>query len=156
MSARLDHRTFVITRDLPGSVGHAYRFWAEHDLKRLWNACHPDWHVLEDSFDFRVEGSERVVWRTPQGVAHAMFAHYLDIAERERIVYAYTMRTDGRIISSSLVTVEFAAHGDGTTMTFTEQGVFIDVKDGDTRESGTGVGFDRLHDVMASEAEPAR
>ncbi|WP_286198776.1 hypothetical protein [Mesorhizobium sp. BR1-1-16] len=38
-------------------------------------------------------------------------------------------------------------------MTFTEQAVFGNVRDGDIRESGTGTGFDRLRDIM--DAEPA-
>ncbi|WP_457584877.1 SRPBCC domain-containing protein [Ensifer canadensis] len=148
MGVNVDHRTFVIKRLLPGSPAHAFRFWSDHALKRQWNACHLDWHVLEDRFDFRIDGSESMVWRTPQGIVQEMAAHFLDIAERQRIVYAYTMRTDARSISSSLVTVEFEAKPAGTEMTFTEQAMFADAKDGDVRESGTGLGFDRLCQVM--------
>lgn len=121
MGVNVDHRTFVIKRALPGSPAHAFRFWSDRALKRQWNACHPDWHVLEDRFDFRVDGCERLVWRMPQGIVQEMTAHFLEIAERQRIVYAYTMRTDGRSFSSSLVTVEFESTPTGTEMTFTEQ-----------------------------------
>lgn len=155
MGVNVDHRTFVIERELPGSVAHAFRFWSDHQLKRRWNACHADWQVLEDAFDFRVDGSERVVWRMPDGTEQLMLAHFLEIAPRERIVYAYTMRTDGRVISSSLVTVEFVGRDGRTTMTFTEQAMFGDAADGDIRESGTGAGFERLREVMA-EDETAR
>jgi uncharacterized protein YndB with AHSA1/START domain len=150
MGVSVDHRTFVITRDLPGGTGHAFRFWSDHRLKRLWSACHPDWKVTEDHFDFRTGGSERLIWRTPSGTEHAMLAHYLDISPWQRIVYAYTMRSDERSISSSLVTVEFTGAAGGTIMTFTEQAVFNDARDGDFRESGTGVGFERLREVMAA------
>ena len=85
----------------------------------------------------------------PDGTEQAMSAHYLEIHPRERIVYAYTMLTSGRSISSSLVTVEFTAGSGATTMTFTEQAVFGNAADGDIRESGTGKGFDRLREVMA-------
>lgn len=155
MGVNVDHRTFVIERELPGSVAHAFRFWSDHQLKRRWNACHPDWQVIEDTFNFRVDGGERVVWRMPDGTEQAMLAYFLEIAPRERIVYAYTMRTDGRAISSSLVTVEFVGHDGCTTMTFTEQAMFGDATDGDIRESGTGAGFERLCEVMA-EDETAR
>ncbi|CAN7765105.1 ATPase [Ensifer sp. NM-2] len=148
MGVNVDHRTFVIKRALPGSPAHAFRFWSDRALKRQWNACHPDWHVLEDRFDFRVDGCERLVWRMPQGIVQEMTAHFLEIAERQRIVYAYTMRTDGRSISSSLVTVEFESTPTGTEMTFTEQAMFADVKHAERRESGIGVGFDRLHQAM--------
>lgn len=149
MGVKVDHRSFVITRDLPGRRSHAFRFWSEFDLKRKWMSCHPDWDVLEDSFDFRIDGTEHTRWRMPDSTELAMLAHYLEIHPAERIVYAYTMRTNGRPISSSLVTVEFTGDGPITLMTFTEQAVFGSVQDGDIREGGTGAGFDRLVEVMA-------
>jgi len=149
MGIAVDHRTFVIERELPGSPAHAFRFWSDHDLKRRWNACHPDWTIEDDTFDFRIDGGERMAWRMPNGTAQEMRATFLDIRPRERIVYAYVMRTDGVAISSSLVTVEFVGSASGkTTMTFTEQAVFGDPTDGDIRESGTGVGFTRLAEAM--------
>lgn len=153
MGVTVDHRTFVIERELPGSVAHAFRFWADVELKRQWTACHPDWQVLEDHFDFRVDGGERVRWRMPDGTEQAMLAYYLEIHPRQRIVYAYTMLTAGQSISSSLVTVEFTASGPKTKMTFTEQAVFGSAKTGDIRENGTGTGFERLCEVMAATQE---
>lgn len=151
MGVTVDHRTFVIERQLPGSPAHAFHFWSDHQLKRRWNACHPDWQVIEDNFDFRVDGGERMIWRMPDGTEQAMLAHFLEIAPRQRIVYAYAMRTDGEPISSSLVTVEFLSSSGGTTMTYTEQAVFGGALDGDIRENGTDVGFDRLCKAMAAE-----
>ena len=151
MGVDVNHRSFVIERTLPGSPRHAFRFWSDHQLKRRWTSCHPDWQVLEDSLDFRVDGSERLRWRMPDGTEQAMIARYFEIVPATRIVYAYAMRTGGTNISSSLVTVEFIPSGADTSMTFTEQAVFTDSRDGDVRESGTGVGFDRLADIMSSE-----
>lgn len=148
MGVEVDHRSFVIERELPGSVGHAFRFWSDHQLKRRWNACHPDWTVLEDSFDFRIDGGERMIWRMPDGTEQAMLATFLDIRPRQRIVYAYTMRTNDVSISSSLVTVEFIGQNGMTQITFTEQAVFGNPIDGDIRENGTDAGFDRLREIM--------
>ena len=153
MGVTVDHRTFVIERALPGSPAHAFRFWSDHALKRRWTACHPDWRVLEDRFDFRVGRGERMRWLPPDGNEQAMYAHYLEIHPVQRIVYAYTMLSAGRSISSSLVTVEFTAAGGRTTMTFTEQAVFGNARDGDIRETGTGSGFDRLEQAMIAAAE---
>jgi uncharacterized protein YndB with AHSA1/START domain len=155
MGVEVDHRSFVIERELPGSLGHAFRFWSDHRLKRQWNACHPDWEVIEDSFDFRIDGREQLIWRMPDGTEQSMVATYLEIHPRQRIVYAYTMRTDGLSLSSSLVTVEFTSRDGKTLMTFTEQAVFANPVDGDIRESGTGLGFDRLRQLMGGELEPA-
>lgn len=151
MGVTVDHRSFVIERDLPGSPAHAFRFWSDHRLKRRWNACHPDWTVIEDSFDFRVDGAERVIWRMPDGTEQAMLAYFLEIAPRQRIVYAYAMRSDGAPVSSSLVTVEFVGGRLGTRMTFTEQAVFCDARHGDIRQTGTGAGFDRLREALAAD-----
>jgi uncharacterized protein YndB with AHSA1/START domain len=148
MGVSVNHRTFVIERDLPGSVAHAFRFWSDHRLKRRWTACHDDWQVTEDQFSFEAGGGERLTWRMPDGTEQAMRAYFLEIHPRERIVYAYTMLTAGRNISSSLVTVEFAGRGATTRMTYTEQAVFGEASDGDIRESGTGIGFDRLAEEM--------
>ena len=153
MGINVDHRTFVIERELPGSPAHAFRFWSDFALKRQWTACHPDWHVIEDHFDFTIDGSERMKWRMPDGTDQAMLARYLEIYPRQRIVYAYTMLTSGKSISSSLVTVEFTPNGGSTTMTFTEQAVFGNAADGDIRETGTETGFDRLRDMMLATPE---
>ena len=153
MGVTVDHRSFVIERVLPGSPAHAFRFWSEHDLKRRWNACHPDWQVIEDRFDFRVDGVESMIWRMPDGTEQQMLAHFLEVHPRQRIVYAYTMRTNGAPISSSLVTVELNGRDRQTLMTFTEQAVFANPSDGDIRESGTGIGFSRLQDVMGEMPE---
>lgn len=148
MGINVDHRSFVIERELPGSPAHAFRFWSEHQLKRRWSSCHPDWIVIEDRFDFRVDGHERLIWSMPDGTEQAMLAHFLEIHPHQRIVYAYTMRSNGHPISSSLVTVEFEGKDGKTTMAFTEQAVFADATTGDTRESGTGAGFSRLQEAM--------
>ena len=156
MGVAVDHRSFVIERELPGTPAHAFRFWSEHDLKRRWNACHPDWQVIEDRFDFRTDGHESMIWRMPDGTEQAMLAHFLEVHPRQRIVYAYTMRTSGTPISSSLVTVEFESREGRTIMTFTEQAVFANRADGDMRESGTGIGFSRLQQIMADMVEGVR
>ena len=156
MGINVDHHSFVIERELPGSPAHAFRFWSDHELKRRWNSCHPDWTVIEDRFDFRVDGYESMIWRMPDGTEQTMLAHLLEVHPRQRIVYAYTMRTNGISISSSLVTVEFESRNGKTTMTFTEQAVFADATDGDIRESGTGVGFARLQEAMLHFVEDTR
>ncbi|WEK04682.1 MAG: SRPBCC domain-containing protein [Candidatus Devosia phytovorans] len=152
MGVAVNHRSFVIERLLPGSPSHAFRFWSEFELKRQWISCHPDWTVLEDRFDFSQQGGERTRWLMPDGVEQALLLHYLEIHPAERIVYAYTMQSAGRPISSSLVTVEFTTEAARTRMTYTEQAVFGSVIDGDMRESGTGIGFDRLVTVMEEQA----
>jgi uncharacterized protein YndB with AHSA1/START domain len=151
MGVRVNHRSFVIERQLPGRPAHAFRFWSDHQLKRRWNSCHPDWEALEDRFHFDVGGGETVIWRMPDGTEQEMVAHFLEIVPADRLVYAYVMHSGGETVSSSLVTVEFTARAEATTMTYTEQAVFRSVADGDVREAGTGVGFERLREILADD-----
>jgi|SRR5688572_22547532 uncharacterized protein YndB with AHSA1/START domain len=144
MGIFVSHTTFVIERDLPGSPGHAFRFWAERDRKRQWTSCHPDWTVLEDTFDCRTGGAETIRWRTPGGVEHGMRAHYLDVVPGKQIIYAYAMSTAAVQISASLATVEFEGMRGKTRMTYTEQAAFLDAADARRRSGGTQIGFDRL------------
>lgn len=144
MGAFLSHTSFVIERDLPGGPSHAFRFWAERDLKRQWTSCHPDWTVLEDRFDFQIGGAEVIRWCTAEGAEHDFHAHYLDIVPGRQIIYAYAMRAAARQVSASLVSVEFTRKGKGALMTYTEQAAFQDEADAAPRRSGTGAGFERL------------
>lgn len=154
MNHPAQHATFVIERELPGSTRHAFRFWSEFELKRKWTSCHPDWTVLEDTLDFRPGGSEVVRWKMPEGQLFGFRAHYFTIAPAARIIYAYEMTLGQTTISTSLATVEFAARGSVTTMTFTEQAAFLDGSDPGVRVSGTETGFDRLAAVMEQELAP--
>lgn len=151
----VDHATFTVERMLPGRPPHAFRFWSEHDLKRKWTSCHPDWTVLEDSFDFRIGGSEVVRWQTAEAETREFRAHYFDIVPGERIVYAYEMTLGTQRLSVSLATVVFAANGAQTRVTFTEQAAVLDADAGlEMRASGTGSGFDRLIAIMEREQSP--
>lgn len=140
------HTSFTLVRNLPARPQHAFRFWAEPELKNRWNDCHPDWKVVADELDFRVGGNENRIWRLPDGKEQTLFACYLDIVPSERIVYAYEMGFAGRRLSASLVTITFATADVGTRMTFTEQVALLsgDAGEGREREIGTGEGFDRL------------
>ncbi|MEJ6785023.1 SRPBCC family protein [Aminobacter sp. Piv2-1] len=139
------HTTFVIERELPASPRHAFRFWSDQELKRRWNDCHLDWRVLEDVFDFRTGGIESKRWRMPDGAELAFRADYFDILPGQRIIYGFEMSMGGQRISASLATLEFAAHGAGTQMKYTEQLAFLGGADAmAARIAGTGDGFDRL------------
>ncbi|MFD1941655.1 SRPBCC family protein [Paradevosia shaoguanensis] len=151
MSSPVNHTTFTIVRDLPGSPRHAFRFWSEPELKRRWNDCHADWTVLESGFDFREGGSEVSLWRMPEGQTLGVRTHYFSVVPAKRIVYAYEMSLDAVSVSTSLVTVEFSPGPKGTTMTFTEQAAFLDGSDPKTRQIGTNDGFDRLVAVIEQE-----
>jgi uncharacterized protein YndB with AHSA1/START domain len=144
-----EHGTFTITRTYPAAPARVFAAWASGEAKARWFGAPGEVNdALE--LDFRVGGSETNRGGPPEGPVFTYEATYQDIVADERIVYSYTMDMDGTVISVSVTTVEFAASGDGTILTFTEQGVFLD--GGDTsavREKGTGELLDQLGTTLA-------
>jgi uncharacterized protein YndB with AHSA1/START domain len=145
MTRSADHSTFVIERLLSAAVDRVFAAWASVEQKQRWFGCHDDWRRLEHHLDFREGGAEVSAVATAEGTVHRMEARYLDIVPGARIVYAYAMYVGDARISASLATVELAARGSKTVMTFTEQVVFLDGHgDLDGRREGTEVGLDAL------------
>lgn len=81
---------------------------------------------------------------------HTFKSRYHDIVAGERIVFAYDLLIDDRLMSTSLTTVQlFGAEG-GTRLLFTEQGAFFDgIGDPAEREHGTGKLLDALGEHLA-------
>ena len=85
---------------------------------------------------------------------HRLFrSRFHEIVDDERIIFAYDLEHDHRLISVSLTTIEFFAAGDGgTRLRFTEQGAFFDGPHAAAeREHGTGELLDAFERFLAGE-----
>jgi uncharacterized protein YndB with AHSA1/START domain len=125
------HDTFSIERTYgatPADVFAAFsteearNSWGDADGLQLSNGAGVD-EVTE--FDFRVGGWECFTTRS-EGTAYRYDGQYHEITASRRIVYSYAMHANDALISVSLATIELAETGDGTKLTWTEQGVFLD------------------------------
>ena len=71
----------------------------------------------------------------------------------QRLVYSYEMYADGLRSSVSVATIEFVETEDGTTLTWTEQGAYLDGFDGQDaprlRQGGTSEMLDGLAKYLA-------
>lgn len=145
------HATFTIERSYPVPPSNAFRAWAEPGAKARWFACHDDWRSENHQLDFRAGGSERLDTYPSNGdEVHAYRAHYYDVVQDERIVYAYEMYLGEQRMSVSLATVLFVPEAGGTRLTFTEQLVMLDDRwDAASRELGTREGLDNLGKELA-------
>jgi uncharacterized protein YndB with AHSA1/START domain len=142
------HAEFTLERRYPQTPAQTFSAFSDPQLKRRWFANPGNWPDAEWELDFRVGGGE-----LNSGGGRAFRSRFHDIVEPERIVFAYDLFHDGRLISVSLTTVEFHPDGDGTRLRFTEQGVFFDGPAAAAqREHGTGKLLDALDRFLASEA----
>ena len=142
----VQHGTFVIERHFPQPPVRVFAAWASVEAKAAWFAGPAGkWQEFERRMDFRIGGAERLRGGFEGGRESDFQAHYHDIVHNRRIVYSYSMVTDGRRISVSLATIEFRRPGDGTHLVLTEQGAFLDGHDdAGSREKGTRALLDNL------------
>ena len=139
------HTSFVLERRFRATTARVFAAWADPATKLRWNDCHADMNATEFSMDFRPGGREIYRSRLPDGTPLAVDKVFLDIVENARIVFAYSMAFDGRALSASLVTVEFADTPNGSMLKLTEQLAYLDGHmDIEQRRRGTEEGLDRL------------
>jgi uncharacterized protein YndB with AHSA1/START domain len=141
--------TFTIERTYPAEPARVFKAFADEASKAKWFAGPDGWEERERAWDFRVDGVEILSGKHPSGVVSAFYCTYHDIVPDQRIVYAYRMTLDGTPISSSLASIELTPDGEGTHLTLTEYGVYLDGFDGAAgREHGTNWLMDKLGDSL--------
>jgi uncharacterized protein YndB with AHSA1/START domain len=151
------HDTFSIERTYPAAPSRVFAAFASAEAKGAWGDTGELEPVKGDAgmqeFDFRPGGRERFGHRF-QGATYRYDALYYDIVPDQRIVYSYEMYADDARISVSVATIEFAKGGEGTALTWTEQGAYLDGIDGPQaaalREEGTTEMLDGLARYLTS------
>lgn len=139
-----EHGTFEIERTYEAAPARVFAAWASAEAKGAWFGPRGEGGPTIE-MDFRVGGGERFVAGGPGGASYTYSAEYRDIVPDERIVYTYEMYRDEDRISVSVATVVIRPAGEGSTITLTEQGVFLDGHDTMAqREAGTRGLFDQL------------
>ena len=154
------HDTFAIERSYLAIPSRVFAAFASADAKSNWrwiDRLAEDDGAVAAEFDFRIGGRERFGFKR-HGTAYRYDAQYYDIVPDQRIIYSYEMYADDARISVSVATIEFVEFGDGTTLTWTEQGAYLDGIDGPAasqlRREGTAGMLDGLEKYLAS--QPAR
>ena len=131
------HSTFALERTYEATPARVWQAWTDPAEKRRWFGPQGP-AKAEHELEFRVGGLERMTVQSPGG-AYKFISCFQDIVEGERFVHTYEMYLDDARISVSVATVVLEAEGDGTKLTMTEQGVFLDGLDNPAeREHGTG------------------
>ncbi|MER8442549.1 SRPBCC family protein [Mesorhizobium sp. M1066] len=132
------HSTFTIERTYPQSPTRVFHAFADKATVRRWRIDGDGFAIAEFSFDFRVGGGEVSRFSYAGGPEVRLDAQFQDIVPDRRIVFSYRMAIGPQPMSASLTTVELIPSGDGTRLTYTEQGAFFDgVDSAKGREEGT-------------------
>ena len=148
----VNHATFIIERSYPATAGRVFAAWADAKAKGAW-LDDPDYGSdgSEYELDFRVGGHERFGGKDPEGTTYRYDAVYYDIVPDHRILYSYEMYSGDDRMSVSIATVEIVPDQDGTKLTYTEQGAFLDgIDKPQAREEGTAWILDNLGKYLAS------
>jgi uncharacterized protein YndB with AHSA1/START domain len=156
------HDTFVIERTYPAPPSQVFAAFASEEAKNWGDTG--DLEPVEGEqagsteFDFRVGGRERFSHKR-EGTTYRYDATYYDIVPDQRLVYTYEMYADDVRFSVSLATIEFDKNDEGTRLTWTEQGVFLDGFDGPEagalRKGGTAGMLDLLTGYLERQAAAA-
>jgi uncharacterized protein YndB with AHSA1/START domain len=150
MSSPIIHRSFTIERTYPTAPARVFRALSDPVKKRRWFAEGEGFTVESYSLDFRVGGFERTRFRHGKGPLMTNDCVYLDIADNERIIFAYSMTIGGAPMSSSLGAMELVPAAKGTLLRFTEHTAYVDGQDG---SEGRRQGSAELLEALAKELD---
>lgn len=137
--------TLVIRRTFAASVERLYEAWTDPVALRRW-LCPGDMTVPEAEADVRAGGRYRITMRAPDGALHVTGGEYREVVPNERLVFSWKWE-DSAI--DTLVTVEFAASGDGgSEMVLTHEG-FAEAEARDKHGMGWNACLEKLGPLLA-------
>lgn len=148
----IHHGTFTIERAYKAPQTLVFHAFEDIAAKQRWFVQSDDekWQIESFEMDFRVGGFEKSRFRYAGGPLISNDTVYLDISENERIIIAYTMAAEGNIFSSSMSTIRFEPHGNGSKLIYTEQGAYF----GEANQiAGREEGSRGLFESLAKELE---
>ncbi len=144
------HDTFTLEREYRHPVSKVFDAWSRQETKMKWFDGPKGWTPTERRFEFKVGGGEVLAGTHPDGTQTRFVSTLHEIAPGERIVSVYDMYVNGKMLSTSLATLELAATKTGTRLRYTEQGVYFDGKaEGPlSRKGGTEWLLGRLAEIL--------
>jgi uncharacterized protein YndB with AHSA1/START domain len=144
------HATFVVERNYPAPLSAVWHALTDNNARDQWFGGGPEFDAQTKSHDFRVGGHAVEEGQWHGGPRSRFHSTYTDIVDRQRIVFTYDMWVDERHMSTSLTTIVVEPEGEGTRLTYTEQGVHFDGLDSvEGREEGTRGLLDNLGTFLA-------
>jgi uncharacterized protein YndB with AHSA1/START domain len=147
------HGTFTLIRTWVASPARVFNAWANPKIKSQWfTGPSDDWALIRRSIDFRPGGAEVLEGRFKKSGLVSLFeARYHVIEQDRRLVYDYDLHHGGNFHSVTLSSLVLEPEDRSTRVTYTEQIVFLDGKDGTaSREHGTALQFAEIEKAVLS------
>jgi len=139
------HGTFSISRTFDAPPALVFRALSDPAAKAEWFHGGQGYQTVSRAMDVRPGGREHLQGKWDNGLVSTFDAVYFDVIPNERLVYSYEMHMGERKISVSLAVFELKAVGQGTQLTLTEHGAFLDgYDDAGSREHGSGLLLDAI------------
>jgi uncharacterized protein YndB with AHSA1/START domain len=145
------HGTFTLRRTWATSPAHVFRAWSDPELKAQWFTGPKDrWTMTRRSIDFREGGTEILEGRFNESGSTGLYeARFHLIEPDQRIIYTYDLHHTGRFHSVTLSSLVLQPEAGRTHVSYTEQIVFIDGRDGTAdRQHGTELQFSAIASVL--------
>ena len=147
-----DERKLVIERTFDAPIDLVWKVWADpQHAKQWWGPRGFKAPVVE--LDERPGGKWRALMIGPDGMELWQHGVYREIVPKKRIVYTFVW--DHEPDHEMLVTVDFAAKGKKTEITFEQTG-FISDGEREGHRGGWGESFDRLAEYLTKVSSEAK
>jgi uncharacterized protein YndB with AHSA1/START domain len=141
--------SFTIKRRFAAKPERVFQAFADPATKARWFHGPLSWQETERRQDFRVGGIEFLSGGPPGKPAHSFNCLYQNIVPNRRLIYSYDMKMGDTPISVSLAIIELVPDGNGTVLTITEHGAFLDGFDAvENREQGTRALLEQMAEVV--------
>jgi uncharacterized protein YndB with AHSA1/START domain len=154
----IGEREIVMTRRFAAPRRLVFDAFTKPELVKQWLLGPPGWSMPVCEIDLRVGGAFRYVWRNERsGKEMGMGGVYREIVVPERIVNTEKF-DDPWYPGEAVGTLVLLEQGEVTTITQTVLYETREIRDGILKtpmESGVAASYDRLEDLLASQA-PAK
>jgi uncharacterized protein YndB with AHSA1/START domain len=144
--AKLEKGVVRVQRHFAAPRERVFDAWTDADVLRDWWAAMPTMSPGEIEIDLREGGRYRMQMRADDGQVHTVAGEYREVRRPERLAYTWTWESNADAMAGSagtLVEVEFAEDGDGTSVTLTHSG-FTTPEVAGMHEHGWAGTFDSL------------
>jgi uncharacterized protein YndB with AHSA1/START domain len=145
------HGTFTLTRTWNTTPARVFAAWSDVEIKAQWFPGLDDgWSLVRRELDFRPGGREVLEGRIHAVDKTALYEARFHLIETDRrLIYAYDLHHDDIFHSVTLSSLLITPDGARTRVSYTEQIVFLDGRDGTAgRKHGTEIQWAVLERVL--------